>query len=225
MISDFPQLKYLLNETEGINLPSANLYLEEIDFLKYLNGTGYAECGVTSCEEFVEAIKRGLKKPEDCPFLNRNRAQALEISLTIHKFWPEVPLLTHPRPGTVGLVELNSPDTESTVLISGNNEYTEQILMSVLSTTKSPFFIMFVDTDGNTVDMSMIYQTLTAERIYLAMKENNMNIKVKKKEIIIPGFASSLKEDVEKLSGWNVRVGPVCAAEIPLFLSDMWIPP
>jgi CO dehydrogenase/acetyl-CoA synthase gamma subunit (corrinoid Fe-S protein) len=28
------------------------------------------------------------------------------------------------------------------------------------------------------------------------------------------------KEDVEKLTGWRVSVGPVCVAELPLFLFE-----
>src|SRR3990172_2744410 len=91
--------------------------------------------------------------------------------IKISKQWPEVPLLVHPRPSMVGLVELNKPDSETLVLVSGNNEYTEQVLMTVLGTTISPFYAVFVDTDGSTVDMAMIYQTLTAEGISSAVKQ------------------------------------------------------
>jgi len=136
-----------------------------------------------------------------------------------------VPLLTHPRPGFSGIVELNEPGPASPVLVSGNNEYTEQVLMTVLGTTVCPFFALFVNTDGNTVDMAMIYKTLTAGRISSALKETGLEEKVTAKELIIPGLAASLKNDIEKSTGWSVRVGPVCAAELPLFLSEIWIPP
>jgi CO dehydrogenase/acetyl-CoA synthase gamma subunit (corrinoid Fe-S protein) len=204
---------------------SANLYLDEINFLKYLNQTDCTQCGVSSCEEFINAIRKGTKKPHDCFFINRNKAYALEATRRIEELWPEVPLITHPRPSFIGLVELNKPDTESKVLISGNNEYTEQVLMTVLGTTICPFFIVFVDTDGNTVDMSMIYKTLTAERILKGLKETGIERKARTRELIIPGLASSLKEGIERLTEWHVRVGPICAAEIPLFLSEIWIPP
>ena len=111
------------------------------------------------------------------------------------------------------------------VIITGNNEYTEQVLMMVLGTTVCPFFVLFVDTDGNTVDMAMVYKTLTAERIHKALRETGVERKAGRKEIIVPGLASPLRNDIEKMTGWNVRVGPVCAAELPLFLSDIWIPP
>ena len=169
--------------------------------------------------------ERGLKRPQDYPFLSNNEAYAFEVALKAKDLWPEVPLLTHPRPSLIGLVEINNPDSESLVLISGNNDYTEQVLLTTLGTTISPFFVLFVDTDGSTVDMSMIYQILTAERIHKAIKETGIQEKTKKREMIIPGFASSLKGDIEKLTGWQVTVGPICVAELPLFLSEIWAPP
>lgn len=203
---------------------SADLYLEKIDFQRYLN-QACSQCGLSSCMEFIDAIKSGIKKPRDCSLISRNQSYALEAINRIKELWPEVPVLTHPRPGFAGAIELNEPAPNSLLLISGNNEYTEQVLMTVLGTTTCPFFVLFVDTDGNTVDMSMIYQTLTAERIWNSLKETGMEEKVIDKVLMIPGLAASLKEDIETLTGWNVRVGPVCAAELPLFLSEIWIPP
>lgn len=182
-------------------------------------------CGFPSCEAFLEAVRAGTKKLRDCSFISRNKAYALEAIQKIEELWPEVPLLTHPRPSFVGLVELNKPDSESLVLISGNNEYTELVLMTVLGTTKCPFYVIFSNTEGNTIDMSMIYHTLTAESISKALKETRIEEKVNSKEMIIPGLAASLKKDIEKLTEWHVRVGPVCAAEMPLFFSELWIPP
>ena len=206
-------------------MTSADLYLEKVNLLKYLNKTDCTKCGLTSCEEFISALMNGTKKPQDCPFLSKNKAYAFEVTLRLKDLWPDVPLLTHPRPSLIGLVELNSPDTESSVLISGNNEHTEQVLLTVLGTTIGPFFIIFVDTDGNTVDMAMIYQTMTAERIYKALKESGLEKKTSKREMIVPGLTAPIKEDIEKLTNWSVKVGPVCAAELPLFLSEFWTPP
>jgi CO dehydrogenase/acetyl-CoA synthase gamma subunit (corrinoid Fe-S protein) len=206
-------------------MASADLYLDKIDFLRYLKKIDCAECGIASCEEFINAIKKGMKIPQDCPFLSNNEAYAFEVALKAKDLWPEVPLLTHPRPSLKGLVEINNPNSESLVLISGNNDYTEQVLLTTLGTTISPFFVLFVDTDGSTVDMSMIYHILTAERIHKAIKDTDIQEKAKKREMIIPGFASSLMEDIEKLTGWHVTVGPVCVAELPLFLSEMWTLP
>ena len=206
-------------------MASADLYLDTINLLKYLDKQDCAECGFDSCEDFIEALRKGDKISSDCSFISMNEAYAFVAVQDIKKLWPEVPLLLHPRPSHIGLFELNNPNAESLVLISGNNEYTEQVLLTVLGTTMGPFFVLFIDTDGHTVDMSMVYQTFTAERVSQAFKESHLEEKVSRKEVIIPGLAVSIKNDIETRTGWHVRVGPVCAAELPLFLSEIWVPP
>jgi CO dehydrogenase/acetyl-CoA synthase gamma subunit (corrinoid Fe-S protein) len=99
------------------------------------------------------------------------------------------------------------------------------VFLTVLGTTTASFFVLFIDTDGNTVDMSMIYHTFNAERVSKAFQETRIEDKVSRKEVIIPGLAAPVKRDIETLTGWHVRVGPVCAAELPLFLSALWVPP
>jgi CO dehydrogenase/acetyl-CoA synthase gamma subunit (corrinoid Fe-S protein) len=203
----------------------SDLYLDKINFHRYIHHSGCMQCGFPSCDAFIDALRAGTSRPRDCTFISRNKVYALDAIQKIKELWPDVPLLTHPRPSFTGLVELNKPDRESLVLLSGNNEYTEQVLLTVLGTTLCPFSVLFVDTDGNTVDMAMIYHTLTAERIQKAIITSGVEAKVNTREMIIPGLAGQLKEEIEILTGWQVRVGPVCAAELPLFLSDIWIPP
>ncbi len=205
-------------------MKSADLYFDEINFLKYFNNTDCVQCGFSSCDKFIEAILAGIKNPDECPFISTNKAHAIKVVQNIREIWPEVPLLVHPRPGLKGLIELNNPKKDSLIIITGNNDYTEQVVLSVLGTTNCPFYVVFVDTDGNTVDMAMIYQTLTAERILRAVEETGIEKKVDRKEIIIPGLAASLKEGIEELSCWKVIIGPKCVAELPLFLSAIWIP-
>ena len=206
-------------------MASADLYLDTINYLKYLDKADCAECGFASCEEFIVALRKGTKSPRDCRSISANEAYAFKAVEDIKSLWPEVPLLVHPRPSHTGLFELNSPHAESLVLISGNNEYTQQVILTVLGTTMGPFFVLFIDTDGNTVDMSMIFHTFTAERVSNAFQETRIEDKVRRKEVIIPGLAAPVKNDIERLTGWHVRVGPVCAAELPLFLSALWVPP
>jgi CO dehydrogenase/acetyl-CoA synthase gamma subunit (corrinoid Fe-S protein) len=206
-------------------LVSANLYFEKINFSKYFGQTDCRQCGFPCCVAFLEALKSGGTTLHQCPFILRNQTYAFETVGRMKDVWPEVPLLVHPRPGYTGLIELNNPNQDSIVLITGNNEYTEQILMTVLETTICPFYVLCVNTEGNTVDMSMVYKTLTAMRIREALEEAGSVIKAQNKEMIIPGLASSLRNEIERSTGLNVRVGPECAAELPLFLSDIWIPP
>ena len=204
---------------------TADLYTDKINFQKYLNKNNCIDCGFPSCDAFISALKSGERQLHECSFIARNKAYAFEAVDKIQKLWPEVPFLVHPRPSFAGLMELNRPDDRSLVLVSGNNEYTEQVLLTVLGTTLCPFYTLFVDTDGNTVDMAILYKTLTAERIQATLGAEDMENKVGHRELIIPGLAADMQKDIVKLTGWNVRVGPVCAAELPLFLSAIWMPP
>ena len=85
--------------------------------------------------------------------------------------------------------------------------------------------MVFTDTDGNTVDMAMIYRTFTGERIARAFELHALKEKSRMKHVIVPGLAAGMKDEIEKSTGVNVRVGPKCAAELPLFLAGIWIPP
>lgn len=206
-------------------MPSADLYLDRIDFSQYISDSACRACGYASCADFLASIRHGEARARECVFVQRNRIHAIEAIDRITALWPEVPLLLHPRPGHTGLLELNNPHRDSIVLLTGNNEYTQQVLLTVLGTTLCPFFVLCVDTDGNSVDMAMVYGTLNAERIAQAIDETEMSRRVAIREMIIPGLAEPLGEEIVRMTGWRVRVGPVCAAELPLFLSDVWVSP
>ncbi|MEW6585466.1 MAG: hypothetical protein AB1442_07605 [Nitrospirota bacterium] len=206
-------------------MATADLYLKRMDFERYFPHTYCARCGLASCKDFLRRMRAGLIKPEVCVCLSREEIYAFEVVRKMSELWPDVPLLVHPRRSFVGLMELNEPNKESLILLTGNNEFTQQVLMTVLGTTVCPFFVLCVDTDGDTVDMSMVHETLTCERIRAQIVQTDLEQKSVRKEIIIPGLAAPLKDEIEKATGWRVRVGPLCAAELPLFLSDIWLPP
>jgi CO dehydrogenase/acetyl-CoA synthase gamma subunit (corrinoid Fe-S protein) len=203
----------------------ADLYLEKIDFTKYLSESCSEECGYFCCRDFIEALQKDNSTLYKCPFARRNEAYAFEAVSRIRELWPQVPVLTHPRPSYIGLVELNQPDEQSLVLVSGNNEFTQEVLLTVLGTTLCPFHVLFVDTDGNTIDMSMIYKTFTTGRISAALRTSGLAGKSQTKKMIVPGLAAALQKNISEEVGWHVMIGPKCAAELPLYLSSLWIPP
>ncbi|MBW2264494.1 MAG: hypothetical protein JRG91_21215, partial [Deltaproteobacteria bacterium] len=40
--------------------------------------------------------------------------------------------------------------------------------------------------------------------------------------LVLPGLAAAMRDDVASAAGLSVEVGPVCAAELPLFFADLW---
>ncbi|NVM20335.1 MAG: hypothetical protein HWN68_00960 [Desulfobacterales bacterium] len=203
----------------------ANAYLDRIDFLRYLPQTDCAECGASTCQGFVEGLKQGEKKPADCPGISENLHYSFQVALNADNILPKFPCTTVPQPGPVGLVEINVPGGISPILVSGNNVHTQDVLTSLLSTTRSAFFMFFVDTKGHTVDMALIYETLTAGQIRRDILNSRALKRNPRPQIIIPGLAAAVGNKLRQSTGWNVIVGPICAAELPLFLANQWLPP
>ncbi len=201
----------------------ADNYLDRIDFLRYLPQTDCAECGAKTCQEFVVGLRRGRKKPTDCPDLSETLYYPFQVALSADNLLPKFPCLTVPRPGPTGLVEINAPGDDSAILVSGNNIHTQDVLTSILSTTRSPFFLIFVDTRGDTVDMAVIYERLTAEQIREDVQTSGVLDRTSRQDIIIPGLAAAVGDELKQSTGWKVTVGPICAAELPLFLADRWL--
>lgn len=202
----------------------ADAYLDRIDFLRYLPRTDCGDCGAITCGEFVEELKKGTKKVEDCPGIGEALYYPFATALQADRLLPQFPCLTTPRPGPVGLVEINTPGPNSPVLISGNNVHTQDILAAVLGTTRSPFFVLFVDTRGDTVDMAVILNHLTPAGITAAILKSGILERLVHVEIVIPGLASALSHEVAAAVGRQITVGPVCAGELPLFFGARWLP-
>jgi CO dehydrogenase/acetyl-CoA synthase gamma subunit (corrinoid Fe-S protein) len=202
----------------------ADAYLDRIDFLRYLPQTDCGACGEKTCEEFVRGLKRGEKRAPDCPEISESLYYPFQTALEADHTLPKFACVMDPQPGPIGLVEINRPREESPLLISGNHVHTQDVLLSILSTTSSPFWLLFSDTKGNTVDMAVIFETLTAKQIRKDVQSSDILERISNKEVIIPGLAAGVGHKLRQSTNWNIIVGPICAAELPLFLADRWLP-
>ena len=202
----------------------ADAYLDRIDFLRYLPRTDCGDCGAATCGEFVEDLKNARKKVEDCPGIEEDLYYPFAIALQADRLLPEFPCLMIPRPGPAGLVEINAPDANSPLLVSGNNVHTQEILAAVLATTKSSFFLLFVDTRGDTVDMAVILEHLTPGGIDAAIMKSGILKRHPHVEIVIPGLASGMSHELTRTIRRQIAVGPICAGELPLFFGAGWRP-
>jgi CO dehydrogenase/acetyl-CoA synthase gamma subunit (corrinoid Fe-S protein) len=82
-----------------------------------------------------------------------------------------------------------------------------------------------VDCRGDTVDMSMIYRSFTPQRLDQGLTAHRLAERVRRHRLILPGVLAPLKEELARYTGWEMAVGPICAAELPLFLGEDWQPP
>lgn len=202
----------------------ANLYLDSIDLSLYISEQECKKCGADSCRQLVEKIKNNGCRSAQNLGLSNNELGILQQLCHAERVMPAVQSLQLPQPGLAGLLEINDPADVDPVLVTGNSRLTQEVLLAVLSTTLSPFYVLCVDTNGDTVDMAVILGSFTPERIEKAIEKECLIEKVSSSHLVLPGLAKKLKKDLAHRTGWSVEVGPVCAAELPLVFGDKWLP-
>jgi len=194
----------------------ADLYEKSIQIDTYVSSSDCRACGFYSREEFLNKLRSGQLKPSHCK-MAKNRFLSLLWAAKPDEILPEVEVLQLPNPGPAGLFPINQPEKNSPILVSGNSKLTGEVLTAVLSTTLSPFWYMVVDTDGHTVDMAMVYEALTAERVMQILAREKADQIAPESTLFLPGFAATIRDNLAEQSGRTVTVGPLCAAELPLF--------
>ena len=208
-------------------MPKADFYLDRIDFTRYIHlpNPQCRDCGALSCRDFADRLSAREIGLSQCPHITENLRYAFSIALGTAEAVdpPEVSL--HPRPLPPELIMLNEPDEESPVLVSGNAEHTVTFLSHILGTTSQAFYYLIFDTLGDTVDMSVILESFSAERLARQIKSSGLAEKVVHRKMILPGFCSALADPIEKTTGFKAEIGPLCGAELPLYLSHLWIRP
>lgn len=204
----------------------ADLYVDKIDLDRYLAAGECRAAGFADCREFVAALKEGRLRAEDCPGLSAAKRYALSLALRAQEILPPVQSLELPRPVDPELYEINDPDAAALVLVTGNSEFTLTVLTGLLALTISPFYLLLVDCRGDTADMAMIYRSFTPQRLDQSLEAHKLAEKVSHRRLIIPGVLAPLKDELAGyLTGWEIDAGPICAAELPLFLGESWQPP
>jgi CO dehydrogenase/acetyl-CoA synthase gamma subunit (corrinoid Fe-S protein) len=203
----------------------ANLYIDRIELAPYLTPEECRAAGASNAAQLAARLKEGALRLEDCPGLTPTKRSALSLALRAEEVLPKVQSLEFPRPLTPDLYGLNDPGPDAPVLVTGNSEFTLTVLSGLLALTVSPFFLLQVDTRGDTADMAMIYRSFTPQRLDQALEAHKLAARVTHRELIIPGVLAPLKDELAGyLSGWTILPGPICAAELPLFLGENWQP-
>jgi CO dehydrogenase/acetyl-CoA synthase gamma subunit (corrinoid Fe-S protein) len=201
-------------------MAQANIYLDRVDYCRYWP----ANASVT-CDDLMNQLKSGRNLIGEYPSLSLQLLQSLRLVFEAETYIPPVPQLTVPQPIESGLFPINNPNKDSLVIISGNSRLTFEVLISIWSQGITPAYFLLVDCLGSTVDMAMIFGNFTATRVAQIIKKTGIEGMINHRHMIVPGFTSSVSQDFATETGWQVEVGPICAAELPLFLGDRWMFP
>jgi acetyl-CoA decarbonylase/synthase complex subunit gamma len=127
------------------------------------------------------------------------------------------------RPMTVtqGIYPINNPDANSPVLVTTNFALTYFIVSGEVEGSKVPGWLLVKDSEGLSVLTAWAAGKFSGDDVGMFVKKTGIEDKIKKKELIIPGYAAAIAGDVEEeLAGWKVTVGPREAAHLPAFLKS-----
>ena len=129
---------------------------------------------------------------------------------------PQKPIQVQP-----GLYEINAPKPESPVLVTTNFSITYFSVANEVEGSGLPAWLLVTDAEGMSVLTAWAAGKFDAERIAKAVKSFNVADKVSIKRIVLPGHVAVLSGELEsELPGWDIRVGPQEAVDLPKFMKQ-----
>lgn len=118
--------------------------------------------------------------------------------------------------------DINEPDKNSPVVLTTNFALTYFAVANELESLPFGSYLVVTPSDGMSVLTAWSADKFTAEIAAKTVKKYNLEEKVNKKSIIIPGLLSHMKEELENaLEGWEIVVGTIEACEIPEFIQSL----
>jgi acetyl-CoA decarbonylase/synthase complex subunit gamma len=129
---------------------------------------------------------------------------------------PQKPIQVQP-----GLYEINDPGPEDPVLATTNFSITYFSVANEVESAGLPAWLLVTDAEGMSVLTAWAAGKFDAERIAKAVKAFDVSDKVSQKRIVLPGHVAVLSGELEEeLPGWEVRVGPREAVDLPAFMKQ-----
>ena len=129
---------------------------------------------------------------------------------------PQKPIQVQP-----GLYEINNPKPEDPVLVTTNFSITYFSVANEVEGGGLPAWLLVTDAEGMSVLTAWAAGKFDAERIAKAVKEFKVADKTSRKQIVLPGHVAVLSGELEEeLPGWEIRVGPREAVDIPSFMKQ-----
>lgn len=127
---------------------------------------------------------------------------------------PQKPIQVQP-----GLYQLNEPGADDPLLVTTNFSITYFSVANEVEGAGLPAWLLVSDAEGMSVLTAWAAGNFDAERIAKDMKRFDVAGKVNHRRIVIPGHVAVISGELEEeLPGWDVRVGPREAVDLPSFI-------
>ncbi|MGD2156952.1 MAG: acetyl-CoA decarbonylase/synthase complex subunit gamma [Anaerolineales bacterium] len=129
---------------------------------------------------------------------------------------PQKPIQVQP-----GVYEINDPSPEAPFMVTTNFSITYFSVANEVESAGIPAWLLVADAEGMSVLTAWAAGKFDAERIAKDVKRFDVEKKITAKRIIIPGHVAVLSGELEEeLPGWEIRVGPREAVDLPSFLKQ-----
>jgi len=132
---------------------------------------------------------------------------------------PQKPIQVEP-----GIYEINEPDAEAPVMVTTNFSITYFAVKNEIEGGGFPGWLLVADAEGMSVLTAWAAGKFDAEKIAKTVKGTSIESKVDHRRVIIPGHVAVLLGELEEeLPGWEIKVGPREAVDLPAYLkSGLW---
>jgi len=120
------------------------------------------------------------------------------------------------------IYEILNPGPDSPVYITTNFSLTYFCVAGDVESSRTPGYILPVDTDGISVLTGWAAGKFTPESIKKMLEDTGIGDKVSHRKCIIPGGVAVLSGKLNEISGWEVLVGPRESSGIPSFIKQRW---
>ena len=129
---------------------------------------------------------------------------------------PQKPIQVQP-----GLYEINDPKPEDPLLVTTNFSITYFSVANEVEGSGLPAWLLVTDAEGMSVLTAWAAGKFDAERIAKAVKEFKVADKTSSKQVVLPGHVAVLSGELEEeLPGWEIKVGPREAVDLPSFMKQ-----
>ncbi len=129
---------------------------------------------------------------------------------------PQKPIQVQP-----GLYEINDPTADDPLLVTTNFSITYFSVANEVEGSGLPAWLLVTEAEGMSVLTAWAAGKFDAERIAKDVKRFNAADKVNQKRLVLPGHVAVLSGELEEeLPGWEIRVGPREAVDLPAFMKQ-----
>jgi acetyl-CoA decarbonylase/synthase complex subunit gamma len=130
---------------------------------------------------------------------------------------PQKPIQVQP-----GLYEINNPSPEDPLLVTTNFSITYFSVANEVEGSGLPAWLLVTEAEGMSVLTAWAAGKFDAERIAKDVKRFKVADKIDQKRVVLPGHVAILSGELEEeLPGWEVRVGPREAVDLPSFMKQV----